>query len=212
MRKHKQRPFGLRRRNWAIGPLTWSGRAILRITRCSMVLVLIIGCTGEQPASRETARDAKADRLVGGTDGSGDISIPDAKSDSPGIQPQASIASAYPDDNGIEADPDVIFAEDFESGSLESLLERWSSTKNESGMSLASESPAASSGSRALQMTRLGGNDTGGNLSKRLGPIGEDHHDELYLRYYIKLDAAVMGSRDAPGGGLWRGLSCFPFC
>ena len=117
--------------------------------------------------------------------------------------PGEGIAANYPLDGGIESDPMVIFAEDFESGDLDSLLDRWSDTKNEGGMSLASDSPVASQGSRALQMTRLGGNDTGGHVRKRLEQINAASNDKLHLRYYIKLDDYVLGQKSDGRGGFY---------
>lgn len=35
------------------------------------------------------------------------------------------LAARYPGDAGIAADPDVVFAEDFESGSIEKVKARW---------------------------------------------------------------------------------------
>ncbi len=118
------------------------------------------------------------------------------------------IASNYPLDDNIENDPNVIFAEDFDSGNLSSLLDRWHNTKNESGMSLAQDSPEPINGGRALQMTRLGGNDTGAHVKIRLGELGEANDDQLFLRYYIKLDdyvindSGVQGSHHHTGGGI----------
>ena len=118
------------------------------------------------------------------------------------------IASAYPLDANIEDSGDVIFAENFESGTITDATDRWSSRRNASGMSLVSDSPAASGGSKALQMTRLGGANEGGALRMWLSDLDEDDNNQLFLRYYIKLDNfsdnadGKSGTYHHTGGGL----------
>jgi uncharacterized repeat protein (TIGR01451 family) len=95
---------------------------------------------------------------------------------------QEGIARKYSGDTGIENDSQVIFTEDFETGSLSDITDRWTDHSNVEGMSLVSDVPSASSGARSLQITSIGGTNTGGHFYKRLS-IG---HDQLYFRFYVK--------------------------
>lgn len=95
---------------------------------------------------------------------------------------EAGIASKYIGDKGIENDPDVIFAENFETGAITDIPNRYNRVKNIEGMSFAPDVPSGSSGTRSLQMTTLGGANPAGYLYKRLSA----GYDQLYFRYYVK--------------------------
>jgi len=105
------------------------------------------------------------------------------------------IAAKYVRDVGIESDPDVILTEMFED-SVVAIAGRWNQAENSAGMSLSSEVPAASSGTRSLLMTSIGGTNAGGHLYKNLGP----GYDQVYLRYYIKYSST--GTYHHTGGWL----------
>jgi len=105
------------------------------------------------------------------------------------------IAAKYVRDVGIQNDPDVILTEMFED-SVAALAGRWSQVQNGAGMSLSSDVPPASGGTRSLLMTSVGGTNSGGLLYKNLGP----GYDQVYLRYYIKYAAA--GTYHHTGGWL----------
>src|SRR5438876_4984291 len=81
---------------------------------------------------------------------------------------QDGIAKKYPRDVGIANDPNVIFAETFDAGTLSDIVNRWSDGKNVAGMSLVPDPAPGSVGTRALQITSIGGTNTGGHLYKRL--------------------------------------------
>jgi len=100
------------------------------------------------------------------------------------------IASLYPGDRGIEKDPAVVFAEDFESGALEDLLQRWTSSNNKDRrvLSYVTDSVPGSAGKRSLLITGTKGHDEGGDLWKRLSR----GYDQLYARFYVKF------AEDAP--------------
>jgi len=115
----------------------------------------------------------------------------------PGVLAEASgIAQRYVADRGIDKDPEVVFAENFESESVSDIIKRWTHHRNVAGISLSRDVPVRSGGMRSLQMTALGGMNTGGHLYKRL-PVG---FEKLYLRYYIKY--AAKGSYHHTGGYL----------
>lgn len=94
------------------------------------------------------------------------------------------LAGKYPGDRGIEKDPSVLFAEDFEAGDLAELAKRWSDVSNKDGKVLAfsSDVPQSSRGRRSLQMTATLGQNTGGHLYKRLPREVE----ALFARFYVK--------------------------
>jgi hypothetical protein len=65
------------------------------------------------------------------------------------------VAAKYPGDRGIERDPRVLFAENFETGRIEELARRWDSMSNHERkvMAFSNDVPPSSSGRRSLQMT-----------------------------------------------------------
>ncbi|MHC4438702.1 MAG: hypothetical protein ACYS3S_15170 [Planctomycetota bacterium] len=92
------------------------------------------------------------------------------------------LASQYKGDKGIEKDPDVIFVENFEAGSLDDVKARWESVKSLEMMSLSADVFAASAGKQSLLMTHIGGKGTGAHLYRRLLP----GYEQLYVRFYVK--------------------------
>lgn len=94
------------------------------------------------------------------------------------------IAEKYPGDIGIENDPNVLFAENFEAGNIEEIGKHWDNVSNKDGkvMRISSDVPQNSSGKYSLQMTSTLGENTGGHLYVRLKrPV-----DTVYARFYVK--------------------------
>jgi hypothetical protein len=110
------------------------------------------------------------------------ISICHAKAGESQSQPRLGLAGKYNGDKGIEKDPDVIFAENFEENSLDTVTSRWESIKNTEIMSLSTDVPIPSGGKHSLLMTHIGGRGTGGHLYRRLTPA----YEKLYVRFYVK--------------------------
>jgi hypothetical protein len=106
----------------------------------------------------------------------------DANASESAAKVRQGLAGKYDGDEGIQKDPNVIFAESFEEGSLDPVKSRWESVKNIEIMSLSSDVPAASSGKHSLLMTHVGGKGTGGHLYRRLLP----GYEQLYVRFYVK--------------------------
>jgi hypothetical protein len=98
----------------------------------------------------------------------------------------ASLANRYPGDIGIETDPNVVFVENFEEGSIPNVLARWDDYKLSNHMSLVSDVPPPSYGAASLLMTHVGGEGNAIDLYTRLLP----GYDELYYRFYVKIDTA----------------------
>jgi hypothetical protein len=96
----------------------------------------------------------------------------------------AGLAAKYLGDRGIENDPKVIFAENFEEPSLDALTRRWEDVSHPEIMSFAADVPEDGGGKQSLLMTHIGGNGNGGHLYRRL-PAG---HDQVYARFYVKFD------------------------
>ncbi|MHB8520329.1 MAG: nitrilase-related carbon-nitrogen hydrolase [Limisphaerales bacterium] len=94
------------------------------------------------------------------------------------------LAAKYPGDAGIARDPDVLFAENFETGSVQEIGKRWGAISNQDGkvMAFSDDVPPVSAGKRSLQMTATLGENTGGHLYARL-PHGAD---KVFARFYVK--------------------------
>jgi len=95
------------------------------------------------------------------------------------------IAGKYPGDEGIENDPDVIFVENFEEGSLTDLFSNWEDVKNKQNIAFSNDVPYGSGGNQSLKVHHVGGQDTGAHLYRRLLP----GYDQLYFRAYVKFNA-----------------------
>ena len=87
------------------------------------------------------------------------------------------IARRFPRDVGIEADPAVIFVEQFEGGDLGEIAKRWDMVRDAETMSLAADAPVDSSGTHSLLISQRAEQGTGGDFYRRLG----DGHDRLFV-------------------------------
>jgi hypothetical protein len=97
------------------------------------------------------------------------------------------IATGHPGDAGIEADPRVVFVENFEEDSRETLWKRWETVSDRGGQSFSSEVPAGSAGKQSLVMERTKG--SGAQLYRRLrNKEGGWGYERLFARYYVKFD------------------------
>jgi hypothetical protein len=94
------------------------------------------------------------------------------------------LAVGYPGDIGIESDPRVVFVEQFEEATVAELVARWEDSKSE-GISFSSDVPIGSSGSQSV---RFHGEEAV-DLYTRLLP----GYDQLYVRYYAKIDPQCSG-------------------
>lgn len=104
------------------------------------------------------------------------------------------IAASYPGDEGIESDPRVIFADDFESYSDPSdLSDRWDAVYQNDQIRLATEPENVYAGSQALEL-KVPQQDE--ELSNATDKIVSPERDVLYLRYYSKFQPPydVIGS------------------
>ena len=187
-----------------------------RVALVVAAVAVAIGCDERPSSSRSDAtadRDAAADAAGPGSDGSAaadvtpdhdrggpgqDRSLPDQAAQSDHGDPVGGgIAARYPGDEGIENDPDVVFAENFEAGSVAGFLSRYEDHKNQAGMALVADVPARSAGKSSLRLTAGGGGATATDFYKLLSP----GHEELYVRYYAKYDSGVIWHHT----GVWFG-------
>jgi MYXO-CTERM domain-containing protein len=101
------------------------------------------------------------------------------------------IAARYPRDVGIDADPAVLFVEDFEA-TLPEILSRWEDVQSESSMSLTDDVPTDSAGTNSLLMHKTPGDGTNGaHLYRRIVPDGGNGYERLYARMYVKIDTSA---------------------
>jgi hypothetical protein len=133
-------------------------------------------------AGDATSVDAKVDASSADTSGG----------DAP---PGPGLAAKYPGDLGIEKDPEVVWAESFEEGSVAAVTARYDSKANPPGMSLVGDIPAKSGGKVSMKMT-AGGAAAATDLYKLL-----PDHDELYVRWYVKYEAGIPWHHS----GMWFG-------
>jgi hypothetical protein len=113
------------------------------------------------------------------------------------------LADRYPCDQGIGSDPDVVWHEDFEAGSLPAVTARYSDLNNPGTMALVGNKPAASCGVASMGLTAGGpaSADDATHLFKKLLKPDGSGYDELYVRWYVKYQAGVPWHHT----GLWLG-------
>lgn len=92
------------------------------------------------------------------------------------------IAANYPADTDIATDPDVIFAENFES-SMADITSHFTSVQGTGQITLTSDIPIDSGGSQSIKMTSVG---RGANWEYLYKTFPDNNDSEIYLRYYTK--------------------------
>src|SRR5438128_9702964 len=109
------------------------------------------------------------------------------------------LADRYPCDRGIAGDPAVVWAENFEEGSVPVVTARYNDYKNPGGMALVTDKPAGSCGAASMQFTADGRNSAtqATDLYRRF----DTGQDELYVRWYAKYQAGAPWHHT----GVWFG-------
>lgn len=121
----------------------------------------------------------------------------------------AGLAAAYPADKNLRSTPDVIFADDFESGKLG---EGWDETGNKNGKVLSYTPPGdeARLGRRCLRVEAHLAEDTGGGLTKWF-----ESADTVFVRFYTRFDpgcdyvhhfVTLRANKGLRGGDKWTGF------
>ncbi len=119
------------------------------------------------------------------------------------------LAAAHPGDVGIRSHAAVIFADDFEAGTLG---QGWDEVGNKRGRVLRFEDPGEGTGlgKRCLRVEAHVGEDTGGGLTKWF-----ESADTLFIRFYTKFAAdcdyvhhfvTLRANRGLSGGDRWSGF------
>lgn len=107
------------------------------------------------------------------------------------------LSAKYPGDVGMAQDPDVVWVEDFEEGSVSAFTARYDDHKNSAGMTLDSDVPPKSVGKASMKLTSSGDGANATDFYKNFGA----GYDELYVRYYAKYQANVAWHHT----GVWIG-------
>lgn len=119
------------------------------------------------------------------------------------------LAAAFPGDIGLRESPQVIFADNFETGPLGA---GWDETGNKDGKVLRFEDPGGNGalGRRCLRVEAHLGRDTGGGLTKWFEPA-----DTVFVRFYTKFAAdcdyvhhfvTLRANKGLRGGDKWSGF------
>ena len=118
-----------------------------------------------------------------------------------GTTPNADgIAARYPGDVGIEKDPNVVFADGFESYAQTSdLWNKWSYYYQASQTRITTDPANVRTGTKALEFTMPQGST---ELANAVQKVLTTELDVLYLRYYSKFAASfnIIGSSHQGGG------------
>jgi hypothetical protein len=109
----------------------------------------------------------------------------------------STLSDGHPGDVGIADDPDVVWAENFEEGSVDAVVGRYEQAQNAAGMTLDPDVPARSSGNASLRLLSSGDGENATDLFKHLEP----GFDELFVRYYAKYEPNVAWHHT----GVWIG-------
>jgi hypothetical protein len=111
------------------------------------------------------------------------------------------IAANYPQDKGIEADPAVLFHDDFEAGNLR---EKWDNVFHQANIRIAGEAANVNGGKSALEFTVPKQQaEVSNSVIKKLG----DGHETVFLRYYSKFENGFDQTGSSHNGGFLAALA-----
>ncbi|MEZ4222839.1 MAG: hypothetical protein R3B13_17995 [Polyangiaceae bacterium] len=143
-----------------------------------------VGATGGSAAGGSSSGgNGAGGSATGGTSGNG--ALPEG---------DTGLAANYPGDNGLDADPAVLYADGFESYSKASDLDKnWNFVFQYSQIRFATESGNFHTGKQAIEFSVPQQNQ---ELSNSVGKSVSPERDVLFLRYYSKFDSPydVVGS------------------
>jgi hypothetical protein len=140
------------------------------------------------------AGNGDAGRGGAGSGGSGNAGASGTGAGSGGsANPSDTLADDYPGDVGLGDDPDVVWFEDFEEGSLAAIADRYDQSRDLGRWELVSDTPSGSGSALAM---RAGQGEDAIDLYKQL-----PDSDEWYVRWYAKYEAGVPWHHS----GMWFG-------
>ena len=195
------------RRSMPLWPTAWRS---LRLFAIAIVGASSSACVGGQVAAADDASTSGPDtepRLLDTASDAGDSASVDAVLDAPPLDAApldaapddapdvGNLSAKYPGDLGIDGDPRVVWAENFEEGTVASVLARYDEHKNAPGMSLVADIPAKSGGKSSMKLT-AGGPTNATDFYKLLPP-----NDELFVRWYVKYQPGIPWHHS----GMWFG-------
>ncbi len=93
------------------------------------------------------------------------------------------LAAEYPGDRGIEDDPRVVFAENFATGTLEQVRDRWGFARHLDAMTLTEDVPEGSATGRSLRMTA-----TRRQQGVELYKTFDEGWERVFLRFDVRFD------------------------
>jgi len=173
---------------------------VKRLLWLSAGLALLAGCSAEPAGSNGTGSSgasSSSGSTLGGTSGSSAGASSSTGSSGAGSTGGGStLAARYPGDVGIDADPAVVWHEDFEEGSVDAVVARYDDHKNTPGMQLVADVPPGSAGTKSMQWTAHGSQPDATDVFKKL-----PDHDALWARWYVKYQPGVSWHHT----GVWLG-------
>jgi hypothetical protein len=111
----------------------------------------------------------------------------------------AGLAAKYPGDQGIDKDPAVVFADDFEAcASAADLRKKWDVLIHEANLSIADESANQNGGKKSLLITIPKQNEP---LSAGVDRTLKETRDVLFVRWYMKFDKGWLVKGDSVHNG-----------
>lgn len=132
--------------------------------------------------------------------------------------PKPGLAARFSQDRGIEAHPDVVFVDRFEASSLD---KRWTRGDPSTQLAFLADTPASSAAPTRLLRTLVPkAKNLGLDLRFDFKRQGSPDPEEIYMRYYLRLDPSWANAPDAGklpglagtygkagwGGRAWDGL------
>lgn len=173
-----------------------------KILQAAVLLLALGACPPDEPSPAPDASTAGPDASAAGVDAGGTAGADAASAAADGGAtapdsgtPPGTLAAKHPKDLGIAADPAVIWAEDFEEGTVAAVRARYDDGKNLAGMALVADVPANSGGKASIRWT-AGVAHNATDLYKQL-----PGKDEAYVRWYAKYQRGIHWHHT----GVWFG-------
>ena len=163
------------------------------------MLLLLVACDGDGGDDAGAGTDGGSTGTDsgtppdggGGSDGGGGTDGGDPGD--AGMPPSGTLSEDHPGDVGMGGDPDVIWFEDFEEGSLAAIAARYDQARDNGRWTLVSDTPNGSGEALAME---AGQGESAVDLYKQL-----PDSDEWYVRWYARYEAGVPWHHS----GMWFG-------
>jgi hypothetical protein len=168
------------------------------MSRSSALIALVcLACDGAGPSDAAVPREDGARPLEDAAREDGARPLEDAARDAfradTGGGGDSTLSSEYPGDVGLGADSSVVWIEDFEEGSIETISARYDQVRDNGRFELIADTPNGSGSALAM---RAGQGEDAVDLYKQLPDA-----DEWYVRWYARYEADVSWHHS----GMWFG-------